>query len=124
MRILRVKYKVKEDWLRTNASKHASPTWKAIEKARSVVKKGACFLIGDGKSIDMWLDPWVPWVQNFIPFPKVGSLVQSPMKVAHLIDHELHTWKTSLMLDIFNPNSAHAILSIPLPLRPKPDKLI
>ena len=66
----------------------------------------------------------MPWVQNFIPSPKVESLVQSPMKVAHLINHELHTWKTSLVLDIFNPSLAHAILSIPLPSRPRPDKLI
>ena len=124
IRILRAKYKVKEDWLKADASKYASPTWKAIVKARSVVKKGACFLIGDGESVDMWLDPWVPWVQNFIPSPKVESLVQSPMKVAHLINHELHTWKTSLVLDIFNTCSAQAILSIPLPARPRPNKLI
>lgn len=89
-----------------------------------MVKKVACFLIGDGESVGMWLDPWVPWVQNFVPSPKVEFLVQTPMKVAHLINHELHTWKTSLVLDIFNPTSAHAILSIPLPLRPRPDKLI
>lgn len=46
------------------------------------------------------------------------------MKVAHLINHELHAWKTSLVLDIFSPSLAHAIPSIPLPLRPRPDKLI
>ena len=124
MRIVRAKNKAKEDWLRADASKYASPTWKAIEKARSVVKKGACFLIGDGKSVDIWLDSWVPWVQNFIPSPKVESLVQSPMKVAHLINHELHTWKTSLVLNIFNTCSTQAIISIPLPSRPRPDKLI
>ena len=124
MRILRAKYKVKEDWLRADASKYASPTRKAIEKTRSVVKKGACFLIRDGESVNMWLDPWVPWVQSFIPSPKVESLVQSPMTVAHLIHHELHTWKTSLVLNIFNTYSAQAILSIPLPSRPRLDKLI
>ena len=60
MRILRTKYKVKDDWLQTEASRHASPIWKAIKKAKVVVWKGTCFLIGDGKSVDVWSDPWVP----------------------------------------------------------------
>lgn len=35
---------------------------KEIEKAKSIVSKGACYLIGDGKSVDIWLDLWVPWI--------------------------------------------------------------
>ena len=91
MRILRAKYMVKDEWLRSDAARHASPVWKAIEKAREVVRKGACFIIGDGESVDVWLDPWVPWLNGFIPTPKDGSIVQSEMKVAQLIDFEQHT---------------------------------
>ena len=124
MRILKAKYKVKDDWLRAEASKYASPTWKAIEKAREVVRRGACFLIGDGESIDVWLDPWVPWIKSFIPSPKVESSSLLPMKVAELIDFELHTWKTTMVQDIFNPILAQAILSIPIPIRLRLDKLL
>ena len=46
------------------------------------------------------------------------------MKVAELIDFELHTWKTTMVQDIFNPISAQAILSIPIPIRLRPDKLL
>ena len=46
------------------------------------------------------------------------------MKVAQLIDHELHTWKNSLVRDMFSPISTQAILSIPIPYWPKPDKLL
>lgn len=60
IRILRAKYKVKDYWLRLEAARHASPIWKAIEKAREVVQKGACFIIGDRESVDVWLDPLVP----------------------------------------------------------------
>ena len=124
MRILRTKYKVKDDWLRAEATRHASPIWKAIEKARTVVRKGAYFLIGDGESVDVWRDPWVPWIQNFSLSPRFESVDQSPMKVAQLIDHELHTWKNSLVRDMFSPISTQAILSIPIPYWPKPDKLL
>ena len=124
MRILRAKYKVKEDWLRSAASRHASPIWKAIENVEEVVRKGACFIIGDGGSVDVWLDPWVPWIDGFIPSPKDKSIVQSEMKVAQLIDQDHRTWKTNLVMDIFNPISANAILSIPIPSRSSPDKLM
>ena len=124
MRILKAKYKVKDDWLRTEAARYASPIWKAIEKAREVVWKGACFIIGDGESVDVWLDPWVPWIKGFIPSSKDESDTQSNMKVSQLIDHELHTWRTSMILDIFNPMSTQAILSIPILARPSPDKLM
>ena len=124
MRILRAKYKVKEDWLRSEVSRYASPIWKAIENAREVVWKGACFIIGDGESVDVWLDPWVPWIDGFIPSPKDESILQSEMKVAQLIDQDLRTWKTTMVLDIFNPIFANAILSIPIPSRLSPDKLM
>ena len=106
------------------AARYASPIWKAIEKAREVVQKGACFIIGDDESVDVWLDPWVPWIKGFTPSPKDESYTQSNMKVSQLIDHELQTWRTSMVLDIFNPMSAQAILSIPIPARPSPGKLM
>lgn len=112
--ILRAKYKVKEDWLREEASKYVSPIWKAIEKARSIVIKGACYLIGDDKSVDVWCDPWVPWIQGFIPAPKYEAASQSTLKASQLIDPNLHCWKKSLIHDLFVPSSAQAILSIPI----------
>ena len=93
MRILRLKYKVSEDWLRAKAPKNASTIWKAIEKAKSIVSKGACYLIGDGKSVDIWLDSWVSWIQGFTPAPKTASTPQVATKVSQLIDPDLRKWK-------------------------------
>lgn len=124
IRILRVKYKVKDDWLRTEAARNASLIWKAIEKTRKVVRKGACFIIGDEELVDVWLDPWVPWIKGFTPSPKDKSIVQLEMKVSQVIDQEHRTWRTSIVLDIFNPISAKAILSIPTPSRPSSNKLM
>lgn len=91
MSIIRVKYRVKEDWFRVEPPKLASPIWKAIKKAKSMVKKGACFLIKDGEFVDMWLDPWVSWIQNFIPSPRDETFALILMKVSQIIDHDLHT---------------------------------
>ena len=60
MRIPRANYKVRNDWLQKNPPKRASPVWKAIERAKKLIEKRACYLIGDGTSVDAWIDPWIP----------------------------------------------------------------
>lgn len=124
MNILRAKYKISNNWLRSDPPTRASPTWRAIEQAKKVVVKGACYSTGDGTSINIWEDPWVPWIQGFCPTPKDESASQVPMFVNQLIDSDLHCWKPNLVRELFETTSVQAILSIPLPLRPAPDKLI
>ena len=124
MRILRAKYKVKNDWFRTETSKRASPIWKAIESTRGIISKGACYHIGDGESVDVWLDPWVPWIQGCTPSPRSITSALAPLKVSYLINPELRCWRATVVHDLFTPANAQAILSIPIPYRPRPDKLI
>jgi hypothetical protein len=59
---LRSKYKVDDGWLQMECKQSASQTWKAIDKMKNLIALGACFLIGDGARIDIWKDPWVPWL--------------------------------------------------------------
>jgi hypothetical protein len=63
MTALRSKYKVRKGWLRREPIRNVSQIWQAIERAREVLIKGACFLVGDSKSIDVWQDPWIPWCE-------------------------------------------------------------
>ena len=44
--------------------------------------------------------------------------------MAHLIDSDHHKWKVPLVLDLFDANSANAILSIPIHSRTRPNKLV
>ena len=44
--------------------------------------------------------------------------------VSQLIDQVSFMWNVSLIKDLFEPDSANAILSIQLPPTPRPDKLI
>ena len=74
MRLLRSKYKLRQHWLQKDPVKNGSPIRKAIEKAKSLVAKGACYLVGDGNSIDVWSDPWIPCVQNFRPKSRDDSV--------------------------------------------------
>ncbi|KAL0013274.1 hypothetical protein SO802_000343 [Lithocarpus litseifolius] len=124
MEVLRSKYKVKEDWLRSEPSKFASPTWRAIERAKKLIEKGACFLLGDGKSINIWADPWVPWTEDFMPKPRIDDYLQLPNKAHHVIDHNFKAWDEDMVKEVFSAKDAQAILSIPIPHHPKQDRLI
>jgi hypothetical protein len=64
MDVLRSKDKVRKDWLMREPSKRASPIWKGIENAKKLLAPGACYIVGDGKSINVWLDTWIPWVEG------------------------------------------------------------
>nr|XP_023921351.1 uncharacterized protein LOC112032807 [Quercus suber] len=115
MNLLKAKYKVKHNWLRTEPPKSASYTWKAIEKAKAIIRQGACYLIGDGSSVSVWEDPWVPWIQGFSPKPREDAFSQIPMLVSQLINDELRYWNAALVNEIFDTESARAILSISPP---------
>jgi hypothetical protein len=67
---LQSKYKVCGDWFSKEPTKNASSTWRAIKRLRTTISKGACFIIGDGTSVDCWKDPWVPWLSSFSSQPK------------------------------------------------------
>ena len=45
---LRSKYKVDCEWMRMDCRSIASHTWKAIDRMKNLVAKGACFLLGYG----------------------------------------------------------------------------
>ena len=116
MEILRAKYKVWNDWLFKEPPKAAYPIWKAIEGVKNIIVKcqGACYLIGNGASINVWQDPWVPWIQGFKPHPKSANSDTNPLMVSQLIDQVSFMWNVSLIKDLFEPDSANAILSIHL----------
>ena len=60
MNALRSKYKVRANWLSSDPIKNAFATWRAIERLKPNISKGACFIIGNGADVDCWKDPWIP----------------------------------------------------------------
>ena len=109
MNLLRSKYKVKENWLQSEPSKNASPIWKEIEKTKPLIAKGACYLVGNGASINVWVDPWIPWLVRFKPTPKDDSIQQNPLMVSNLISTKDHCWNLPILNELFNSKSVEAI---------------
>ncbi len=120
---LRSKYKVMEGWIHREPLKNSSPTWRAIERLKPIIRKGACFIISDGSKVDCWKDPWVPWLPNFILGPRDGSVCSNSFLVENLIDWDINSWRIGLLEEMFDQESVCAIRKIILPMVPRPDKL-
>ena len=124
MEMLWSKYKVRDDWMRRNPIKGASPIWRAIEKSKKVIKKCACFLVGDGFAINVWMDPWIPWIEGFKPRPRDPLNPKDTMSVSTLINSSTREWRLELLLDLFDMETVAAIQKIRLPFFSRPDKLV
>ncbi|KAF7131922.1 hypothetical protein RHSIM_Rhsim09G0163600 [Rhododendron simsii] len=94
----------------------ASWAWRSIVVGRTILKKGWRWSVGDGSSIDIWKDPWLPRSLSFkilSPPPLADSLFYNINRVANLIDVEtlcyLRTmggqmiWKLFLSLSVGLP---------------------
>jgi hypothetical protein len=58
--------------LDTVFSGNASPTWRAIEYGLELFKKGAIWRIGNGTSIRVWRQPWIPRESYLLPITRHG----------------------------------------------------
>lgn len=63
----------------------------------------ACFMVGDGRSINIWLD------QDYKPKPKDDSIIQVPMMVSSLINPSTKSWCANRLEELFDVESIEAI---------------
>ena len=80
---------------------------------RLVVQEGARWCVGDGRSIKIWDDRWLPFTKS----SRVVSPRPSPEaneKVKGLIVRDRAEWNVERVRSIFLPHEAEAVLSIPI----------
>ena len=103
----------------TNPSS-SSYAWKSVLRGREVIKRGAIWRIGDGKSAAIWGERWLP--NKFAPTvvsPCVANLVDA--KVSSLIDQETISWKTEIIDTILLIFEVVMVQKIPLSHTDQPD---
>ena len=103
-------------------SSSGSFAWKSILRDCDVVLEGACWRVGNGKSIKIWQHYWLPR-----KYPtKVASLMVESMEEATvdcLIDEGTRTWNVDMVDGIFAPQEAKEIKKIPLAREATEDSL-
>ncbi|KAL5566025.1 hypothetical protein UlMin_029189 [Ulmus minor] len=120
--ILNARYLLHTKFLQASQSRGDSPFWKAVMATKEIIKSGSCYLVGNGESIDIWEDPWVPSFPGFRPPPK-GEPRVGWMSVKDLI-LQSGLWDRSKLQELFDPHIVNLISTMHLPVRDKRDTMI
>ena len=84
--------------------------------ALPILKSGHCWIVGNGCSIRVQGDRWIPnHPTNKIMHPPNDDV--EDWVVSDLIDHDLHAWRTDVVMALFHSEDADAICKIPLSRR-------
>lgn len=81
--------------------------------AQGVVQAGHQWQIGNGATVGIWHDKWLPKLSIFWVTSPQSTSPKDPT-VNALINTEIREWKTKLIHRVFLPNDTNTILSIQL----------
>ncbi|CAN6573468.1 unnamed protein product [Malus baccata var. baccata] len=109
--VLRDKYYPGKCFKDAGRGRNTSWGWKGIFESRTVLQHGVRWRVGDGESINIRKDPWLPTPSTFLAKP-LDNLEE--IKVRDLIDPISKSWKEGVVTEGFNRDEARTILSIPL----------
>ncbi|XP_042969098.1 uncharacterized protein LOC122301783 [Carya illinoinensis] len=99
-KVLKAKYFPSSDFLSAKVRGSDSFVWKSITTARPLLAEGLLWKIGNGNSVRVWSNRWLPTPTSF--------KVQSPLRilgsgatVSSLIDQDTHSWNLPLIQNVF-----------------------
>jgi ribonuclease HI len=122
-KILKAKYFPQTSFLEAKLGSKPSYVWRSIFNAQGLLIEGLQWRVGDGQSIKIWGEKWLPTPSSYSVQSSPRSLTVNCL-VADLIDYDLRKWKEELIQAEFGEEEAKTISGIPLnPLLPA-DKLI
>ena len=112
-RVLKAKYFPESNFMEAQIGKKPLYTWRSLMEGINVLDRGLHWSIGNGQSVRIWGDRWLPTQNSFKvtnPRPQVfeGNTVDS------LLDREGGGWDKNLMCSVFLPYEVDTILSIPI----------
>jgi len=90
----------------------ASYAWRSICKGVELLKKGLIWRVGDGESLNIWDDPWLPRDGTRKPItPRGACLLRS---VSELMDPVSGWWDVAMVKEFFWEEDAKLIVAIPI----------
>ncbi|KAL0288444.1 UNVERIFIED_CONTAM: hypothetical protein Sangu_2658000 [Sesamum angustifolium] len=112
-KVMEVRYFHTTSFFEAKKSWNTSYAWEGIFGTGRLIEKGCRWLVGDGKSIRIWHDRWVPreYMFKVISPP---SILDRHATVSQLVSDSGREWKEDLVRETFHPNEANTSLSMPL----------
>ena len=90
---------------------------------QNIIRKGCKWQVGNGVSIDIWVDKWLNGPATFSVLTRSNTLLDQSL-VRLLIDPVTGGWRDELVRQVFLLADVHSIPSIPLSVRMPWDKLV
>ncbi|KAL0387847.1 UNVERIFIED_CONTAM: putative mitochondrial protein [Sesamum radiatum] len=82
--LLNARYYPDSSILETELGSRPSITWRSVLSSKSIILAGHRWRIGDGHTIKIWIDPWIPSNSSYRP-----SLHLDPLPPQTTVDHLL-----------------------------------
>ncbi|XP_059458269.1 uncharacterized protein LOC132187853 [Corylus avellana] len=121
--ILREKYYPHGNFLEANLGRKPSYAWRSIWNAKGLLNEGLIWRVGNGESIRIWEDRWLP--------NKGSHKVQSPIHilprdatVSALLNSDTRWWDTDLVHNVFNEEEAREICGMVVCPNTRSDRLV
>uniref|UniRef100_A0A803PCK9 Reverse transcriptase domain-containing protein n=1 Tax=Cannabis sativa TaxID=3483 RepID=A0A803PCK9_CANSA len=111
-RIYKARYYPRGSYLNAELGQNPSFIWRSIWEAQSLVRQGARRSIGDGSSVSVLHDPWLP--HDSWPYVLTVNQGLEGTLVSNLMLMEEKGWDAEIIEDMFEARDAQLILSIQL----------
>ncbi|KAJ9554109.1 hypothetical protein OSB04_018154 [Centaurea solstitialis] len=122
-RILKAKYYPKKEFLEAQLGHSPSYIWRSIWHSQLALQKGIRWKVGNGRSINIWKDPWLRDDEIFtVESPLV--LEHANMTVGDLVNPLSQEWNRELLARLFSSRDCNRILNLSPPNESHPDKII
>lgn len=122
-KVLKAKYFPNYMFKEAKLGRRPSYVWRSILAASKVVERGSRWCIGNGESVQIWKDRWIPNPDSFRVISPVGA--HSGMeRVSSLLDIERRGWDVERVRNTFISHEAEVILSIPISVGLLADSLL
>ena len=107
-RVLKARYFQNTDFLHAELGTKPSFAWRSILSAQFVLHSGYHWQVGDGKSIGVWMDRWLPRPSNFRVLTP-STLLPVNTTVDSLMDQESGEWNLNLINQVFTPRGRFTV---------------
>lgn len=117
--VFKARYFLNGNVLSVEMGKGDSYVWRTLMSAKSILSEELCWRIRKGDKVMIMNDNWIEG--SYCARPLSTKKSHSLVYVSSLIIEEERKWKTGLIKELFNKDTAQAILKLPLPGIPKED---
>ncbi|XP_031374099.1 uncharacterized protein LOC116188763 [Punica granatum] len=110
-RAIKAKY---GNFLKSSNRSSPSPIWRGLQWCKDTIKNNTCFSVGNGTSILVWHDPWIPSINDHKPSPRSDTFQDPNLKVSDLMLNHPKRWNIPLLTSLFEQAIVQNIIKIHL----------